>query len=165
MVSILGTVERAPGSVVQRSVNQVGGGVFQMPALDGLKAWFRHGFAYARPLAVAEHLGWAWLIAGAFLGFYLFLALVFGRAVDTCARTFEESPGLTLATSLLTVLLLPVLTLLLAVTVVGPVLLSSRPLAGRCLARRRSSTGSAGASPCPPPRRRAARTGSNCRKR
>ncbi len=130
VVSILGTVERAPGSVVQRSVNQVGGGAFQMPALDGLKAWFRHGFAYARPLAVAEHLGWAWLIAGAFLGFYLFLALVFGRAVDTCARTFEESPGLTLATSLLTVLLLPVLTLLLAVTVVGPVLLSLAAFGG-----------------------------------
>lgn len=129
-ISILGVVDRAPGATVRQNVKQIGFGKAQLPVLDGLKAWFRHCFAWARPLSIDEHLGWAWMIAGAFLGFYLLLALVFGKAVDSCAETLEKSPGLTLVTSVLTMLLLPVMMVLLAITGIGPILLGLGSIAG-----------------------------------
>lgn len=130
IVSILGKVERAPGSVVARNVHQISPVGVDLPAIDGLRAWFRHCFAWGRPLAIAENLEWAWFVAGAFLGFYLLLSLVFGRGVAACAQTLEKSPGLTLATSVLTVLLLPILTVLLSITVVGPLLLALAAFGG-----------------------------------
>lgn len=130
VVSIGGGIDRAPGAVVHRGVNQIGFGGAKLPALDGFKTWIRNCLVLGRPLALVDGLGWAWAIAGGFLAFYLLLSLVFGRAVETCAETLEKRPGLTLLTSLLTMLLLPVLTLLLAVTGIGPFLLALAAMAG-----------------------------------
>ncbi len=130
VVSIVGGIDRAPGAVVQRGVNQIGFGNAKLPALDGLKAWIRHCFFMGRPLALVDGVGWAWAIAGGFLAFYLVLSLVFGRAVETCAETLEKRPGLTLVASVLTMLLLPVLTVLLAVTGIGPFILALAAMAG-----------------------------------
>ncbi len=130
VVSIVGGINRAPGAEIGRGINQIGFGSAKLPALDGLKAWVRHCLVLGRPLAFADGLGWAWALAGGFLLFYVFLALVFGRAVETCATTLEQHPGLTIGTALLTMILLPVLTLLLAVTGVGPFVLAVASFAG-----------------------------------
>jgi uncharacterized RDD family membrane protein YckC len=130
VVSIVGGIDRAPGAVVERGINQVGFGGAKMPALDGLRAWAKHCLLLGRPLAFADGVGWAWAIALGFLGFYLLLSLIFGRAVETCATTLEEHPGLTIAAALLTMLLLPILTLLLVVTGIGPFVLAIASFAG-----------------------------------
>jgi uncharacterized RDD family membrane protein YckC len=130
VVSIVGGINRAPGAEVERGINQIGFGSAKLPALDGLKAWVRHCLVFGRPLAFADGLGWAWALAGGFLLFYVFLALVFGRAVETCATTLEQHPGMTIVTALLTMIVLPVLTLLLAVTGVGPFVLAVASFAG-----------------------------------
>lgn len=130
VVSIVGGINRAPGAVVERGINQIGFGDVKLPALDGLKAWVRHCLVLGRPLALADGLGWAWAIAAGFIGFYLLLSLMFGQAVTKCATTLEERPGMTLLTALLTTLVLPILTILLAVTGVGPFVLGIASLTG-----------------------------------
>lgn len=122
IVTIGGGLEKASGAVVKRGSQEIGAFSGPLPQLQGLRAWFRECALLGRPLAWGEQLGWAWLVAGVALGFYVLLALVFGRAVEKCADTFEQRPGRVVLVSLLTLLLTPVVTLLLSITVIGPVL-------------------------------------------
>lgn len=123
VVSVGGGVIRAPGAVVHNGVQEIGFMKGHLPRLDGLKAWLRHCGLLGRPLGFGENLGWAWLAAGCFLGFYLLLSLAFGPAVVKCAEILEERPGYTILASLLTMLLTPLLAILLAVTGIGPLAL------------------------------------------
>jgi uncharacterized RDD family membrane protein YckC len=77
---------------------------------------------FGRPLAFHSQLGWAWAIAFGFLGFYLLLALIFGRSVAQCAATFERRPAMSILSAVLTVLLSPVAFVILALTIVGGLL-------------------------------------------
>lgn len=137
VVSVLGQLELGPKAVVAGDVVAVGGKVKRHPeaivrgqtvnvpilgswgAVDWLVTWFKRCVLLGRPLAFGEHLGWAWLVAGSFLGLYLLLALLFPRGLERCVTTFETRPGYTILASILTVFLSPVVTLLLAVTVIG----------------------------------------------
>ncbi len=123
VVSIGGGVDRAPGSTVGRGIQEVGFMKGHMPRMDGLRAWLKHCLLLGRPLGFGEHLGWAWGVAFSFFAFYVLLAFAFGRGVEKCAETLEQRPGYTILATFLTMLAMPILTVLLAVTGVGPVVL------------------------------------------
>lgn len=117
IVSVGGVIKRDPKAITHGQVNNVSLG--RMGTFPGLRAWFDHCVRYARPLAVAPGLAWAWGIAFGFLGFYLLLSLLFRSAVEKCAQTLEERPGYSLLATLLTVLLTPVAIIILCITIIG----------------------------------------------
>ena len=118
VVTIGGSVTRDPKAVVHGHVTNVAlGGVFAN--LEWLHSWFVNCVLYARPLAFAPHLMWAWWIALGFLAFYVILALLFGRGMDKCVETLEQRPGYSILAALLTVLLAPIACLLLILTGIG----------------------------------------------
>ena len=86
---------------------------------DWLHPWLKHCLVFGRPLALEPGIGWAWSLAFGFLGLYVLLALLFPDGVERCVTTLEERPGHSLLAALLTMLLTPVATVLLAVTVIG----------------------------------------------
>ena len=116
VVAVGGTVQRDPAAVVHGDVHNVLGSV---GGVDWLRAWVRHCLLYARPLALAPGLGWAWGLAFAFLALYTGLALLFREGVTRCVHTFETQPGRSVLAALITMLLTPVLVTLLFVTVIG----------------------------------------------
>jgi len=116
VVAVGGTVQRDPAAVVHGGVHNVLGSV---GGVDWLRAWVRHCLLYARPLALAPGLGWAWGLAFAFLALYTGLALLFREGVTRCVHTFETQPGRSVLAALITMLLTPVLVTLLFVTVIG----------------------------------------------
>lgn len=121
IIAIGGTVDRAPGA-------QVGGGVNQIAFLgeggiDWLKAWVHECLLMGRPLAIADNLGWLWVIMGVFLGVYCLIALLTPTVVTRCAETMEQYPGMSVVAALLTILITPIAMIVLAVTVVGPLVL------------------------------------------
>ena len=123
VVSVGGGIERAPGSVVNRGVQEIAFMKGHLPRMDGLRAWFKHCLLLGRPLGFGENLTWAWGVAASFLAFYLLLALAFGRGVEKCAETLEQRPGFTILASFLTMLMMPILAVLLAITGIGPLVL------------------------------------------
>lgn len=123
IVTVGGGLEKAPGAVAKRGVQQIPFLGKKLPRMDWLRAWVGDCLMWGRPLWFGEHLGWVWGLALSFFAFYVFLALVFGRAVTKCAETLEQRPGGTILTSFLAALLTPVLMIVLAVTGVGPILL------------------------------------------
>ncbi|MES1168799.1 MAG: hypothetical protein ABUL61_06480, partial [Oleiharenicola lentus] len=136
VVAVLGNVELGPEAVVDGEVVCVGGEVKRDPRaivhgtiqhiaigghhlnFDGLRSWFRECALYLRPLAVGEHLMWAWSLALVFLGFCVLLALVVPGGVLKCVQTLEERPGKSILAGLLALLLTPVAYVLLALTLV-----------------------------------------------
>jgi uncharacterized RDD family membrane protein YckC len=120
VVSVLGVVKRDPAAIVHGSVQRVldvdVGGISGFKWLD---TWITRCLMYARPLAFAPGLGWAWTLALGFLAFYACLALMFRSSVDQCVHTLETQPGHTALASLLATLLTPVLIVLLCITVIG----------------------------------------------
>jgi uncharacterized RDD family membrane protein YckC len=118
IVSVGGSVHRDPGAVVHGNVQQVSF-MKNFPKFDWLYAWIQSALFKGRLLSFASGAGWAWLVAGAFLGFYVLLALVFPRAIEKCAVTLEEHPGYSILTAFLTMLAMPLVFLLLAITGIG----------------------------------------------
>lgn len=116
VVAVGGTVERDPAAVVHGTVQSVGG---RAAGFGWLRPWIDHCLFYARPLALAPGLGWAWGIALAFLALYLGLALIFREPLTRCVQTLETQPGMTVLAAILTVLLTPALFVLLCITVIG----------------------------------------------
>jgi len=116
VVAVGGTVQRDPAAVVHGDVHNVLG---SLGGVDWLRAWVRHCLLYARPLALAPGLGWAWGLAFAFLALYTGLALLFREGVTRCVHTFETQPGRSVLAALITMLMTPVLVTLLFVTVIG----------------------------------------------
>jgi uncharacterized RDD family membrane protein YckC len=116
-VVVGGSVRRDPAAVIHGSVQNVLGGDFG--SFGWLHAWVRHCLLYARPLAFAHGLGWAWGVALACLALYVALALMFREGLSRCVRTFETQPGHTVLAGLSAALLTPVLLVLLCVTVIG----------------------------------------------
>jgi len=111
-VAVGGSVDVAPGAKVSRTQQNI-----QLPNLRWLRSWFVHCALLLRPLSL--HVGWAWAIAGAVLLFYLLVAAVFPRPVEVCANELLRRPATSFLVGLLTILLIPFLILLLAVTGVG----------------------------------------------
>ena len=137
VVAVLGDVDLGPRAVVNGDVVVVGGSLTRQPgavvrgnevrvsafgpggSAAGLSAWFSQCVLKARPLALGPDLGWVWVVAVAFLGFYLLLALLLPGPLERCVGTLEQRPGSSVLASLLTVVLSPVVCVLLALTVVG----------------------------------------------
>ena len=118
IVCIGGRIIMHPGAVHHGERHNVGFG-FSFGDMSFLNAWLTKCVFVGRLLGFGSGLGWAWLIAVGMLVFYLVLGLVAPRAVNRCAETLEQRPGYSLLTTLLTILLFPVTTIVLAITVVG----------------------------------------------
>ena len=117
---VAGKLTRDPGAVVSGSSEIVGGG---FPALESVRTWIHKCLFYGRPLAFDASLWWAWAIACGFLLFYVVVALMFDRSVARCVETLETQPGQSTVASLMTVILVPVLFVLLAISVIGIVVI------------------------------------------
>ena len=118
IVSVGGAVHRDPGAVVRGEVHQVSF-MRHFPSFNWLYAWIQSALLKGRLLSFASGAGWAWLVAFAALGFYVLLALVFPRGIEKCAVTLEEHPGYSILTAFLTMLAMPLVFVLLAITGVG----------------------------------------------
>ncbi|MEY3775129.1 MAG: hypothetical protein RLZZ129_1909 [Verrucomicrobiota bacterium] len=122
LVVVGGRLTRDPAAVVNGNVK-----VVTLPIIGSgfapFKTWIKRCLLLGRPLAFGENLGWAWMIAIGVFAFYVLLALLFPRAFEKCAETLEQRPGHSLLAVLLSVLILPVLIVLLAITGVGVLLI------------------------------------------
>jgi uncharacterized RDD family membrane protein YckC len=117
LVAVGGSVHRDPAAIIHGSVENVFGGNFG--GVGWLRTWMQHCLFYARPLAFAPGLGWAWWLALGFLALYVCLALMFREGLSQCVQTFETRPGKAVLAALIAALLTPVLVVLLCVTVIG----------------------------------------------
>jgi uncharacterized RDD family membrane protein YckC/cytoskeletal protein CcmA (bactofilin family) len=124
---VAGKLTRAPGSEVRGESEIVAGG---FPAIEGVRVWIEKCLLYGRPLAFEPSLWWAWAIAFGFLLFYVVIALLFDRAVVRCVETLETQPGQSTVASIMTVVLVPVMFVVLAISVIGIVVI---PFAGMAL--------------------------------
>ena len=116
VVAVGGMVKRDAASIIHGDVNSIAGGA---AGAAWLRPWIDHCLLYARPLALAPGIGWAWGLAFALWALYLGLALLFREAITQCVNTLETQPGTTALAALLTLLLIPVLLVLLCITVIG----------------------------------------------
>jgi uncharacterized RDD family membrane protein YckC len=126
-VAIGGKLTRDPQAQVHGHTQVVGSG---LGGMQWLRTWIEKCLLYGRPLAFESELGWAWGIALGFLLFYVVIALLFDRSVAKCVETLETQPGQSVVTSIMTVLLVPVLVLLLILSVIGIAML---PFVGMAL--------------------------------
>lgn len=118
VVAVGGTLTRDPQAIVDGQINSVLMGK-SLSGFNGLHSWMRECALYGRLLAFNGNLGWAWGIALAFLALYVIIALLFRRGIDDCVRTMRTRPGQSALAGLLTLLGIPLLMLILAITVVG----------------------------------------------
>jgi uncharacterized RDD family membrane protein YckC len=122
VVVVFGRLKREPGATIHGGVQEIGGfGPFR--DIAWLRAYVTKCVLWGRPLWFGENLGWAWMVAGIVLLFYMMLALIFPRGIERCAEILEQRPGNTILAALLTALLSPVLFILLAITGIGIVLI------------------------------------------
>lgn len=136
-VLVLSNGELGPDASVRRDAVVVGGSLANpngvkiggntvsieqhFPQFGAGLDWFRQGLIMGRPMVPSLRM--TWIVAGAFLAFYLFLALILGRAVNATAATLETRPGGTLLAALLFLPGFPLFFLLLAATGIGVLLL------------------------------------------
>jgi uncharacterized RDD family membrane protein YckC len=114
IVLVGGEMNRDPGAVMHGEVQQV-----HLPVLRPIVAWATSALLNGRLLSFAPRAAWAWFVAAAFLGFYVLLALVFPQGMTKCVETLEQRPGHVILTALLTMLAMPLVFVLLAITGVG----------------------------------------------
>jgi len=114
VVVVGGEMKKDPSAILHSQVQQV-----RLPVIRPVFAWVRSALLKARLLSFDPGAAWAWLVAAAFLGFYVLLALVFPRGMVKCAETLEQRPGHVILTALLTMLAMPLVFLLLAITGIG----------------------------------------------
>ncbi len=114
VVVVGGTLHRDPAAVVRGGVQAV-----SFPGFGWLSAWVKSALFKVRLLSFAPAAAWAWLVAAGFLVFYALIALIFPRGVEKCAETLEQRPGFSILAALLTMLALPLVFVLLAITGVG----------------------------------------------
>lgn len=111
-VAVGGKVDVAEGAKVSRTQQSV-----QLPDLKWLRSWFRHCVLLLRPLSL--EVGWVWVVAGIFLLFYMLIAALFPTPVAACANELNRRPATSFLVGMLTLLLIPFVILILAVTGVG----------------------------------------------
>jgi uncharacterized RDD family membrane protein YckC/cytoskeletal protein CcmA (bactofilin family) len=144
VVAVLGDVTLGPKARVEGDVVSVGGevhrdagtfvgGVVRIDKVDkeiaGLRSWWAHALRFGRPLAVAAHLGWLWIMLAFSVAFYALLGLLFPKAIRNCGNNLVQHPGQTLLATVLGILALPVVFVLLCITIIGiPVALLVLPL-------------------------------------
>jgi uncharacterized RDD family membrane protein YckC len=117
VVTVGGTVTQDPSAVVHGSISHV----FSRTAggFNWLHTWVEHCLLLGRPLAIAPGLGWAWILALSMLAFYTLLAAFMPKLVNEGVDTLVVSPGPSVLTSLLSIVLTPIAFILLCVTIIG----------------------------------------------
>jgi len=118
VVSVAGSLTRDPAAIIHGEQRTVMASHLSAH-FEWLRTWARHCLLYARPLAIAPGLGWAWILALSFLALYVALALVFPAGISRCAQTFESQPGQSIIAAVIGVLLSPIVIILLCITVIG----------------------------------------------
>ena len=117
VTNVLGTVERSSTAVVQGGTTNVMSGFFGN--VEGLHDWIQDCLLYGRPLAPTFAVSWAWWLALATLAFYVLIAAVFQDGMRRCLHTLETHPGPSILTTIIAVLLLPIVLMALVITVIG----------------------------------------------
>ena len=132
-VGVLGGVSRDPGAQVHGQVVPV-----PIPGFEGfnserLTRWFGECVLLMRPLSL--HVGWVWPIWATFLGLYLLLTLLFPRAVEATADVYAERTASSFLMGVLSVPLVALITMLLAITVIGSPFFIAAVLAGELVGK------------------------------
>ena len=125
IVALGGPLKKAEGA-------SNGGQVVQFKVfndISGFNAWLTKALSRGSLLAFGAGLAWAWLIAGIFLLLYLITAALFPKAAVKCAETLELHPGTVFLSALITAIVKPIISLLLAVTGIGLLVLIPASLA------------------------------------
>jgi uncharacterized RDD family membrane protein YckC len=121
VVSVGGTIKRDEHAITHGQVSNVSaGGAFAN--VEWLKEWVIQCALHGRLLAFGPNLGWAWIVALSFLVFYTLLALLFRGGIEKCEQVLISRPGYSILTALLSVLIVPIVLILLAITGIGLVL-------------------------------------------
>ncbi|MGA2863154.1 MAG: RDD family protein [Verrucomicrobiota bacterium] len=115
VVAVAGRLDVAEGASVKGHTQEVG------INLEWLKKWLLQCVFKLRPLA--PQVGWVWVVAGAFFLFYLLVAAAFPRPVQACVDVLNERPATTMVLGLVAKLLVPIVSLILVVTVIGMLVL------------------------------------------
>ena len=121
VVSVGGTVEKAEGASIEGQVQEVNIGIPGLPSFDWLSTWVKECVFKLRPLAPS--VGWVWGFAGVFFLLYALVALALPRPVELCVQEITQRPLTTILMGLLTLVLVPVISIILAVTVVGGIVI------------------------------------------
>lgn len=116
VVSVGGSAEMTPGATVRDGIHEVGIGIPGIE-LPWLREWFVQCVIKMRPLA--PQVPWVWAVAGVFLLVYLLIAVLFAKPVKACVEDLDERPIITFFIGLLTLVLVPVVIGLLAITGIG----------------------------------------------
>ena len=136
---VLGSATLGPDAEIKRDVAVVGGtltreptakiggtptvvstfGIF--PNFEWLKTYAVHGLMLARP--IAPQVGWVWIVVGICLLIYLMIAVLFPRPIQACVDALEKKPVSSFFMGILLFVLFAPLTVLLAVSVVGVVVI------------------------------------------
>lgn len=119
VAAVFGHLVRDPAAQIHGEKIAIFGGAGRFGDFAWLGTYAKKCILWGRPLWIGEGLGWAWLVAGGFLLFYILIALLFPRGIERCVETIEERPGGTVLAAFLTMLLAPLLTVLLCVIVIG----------------------------------------------
>ena len=110
-VAVGGQLDVARGASVLGAKQEIG------INLEWLKEWILQCLFKLRPLA--PQVGWVWVVAGAFFLFYLLVATAFPRPVQSCVEVLNERPATTMVLGILAKLLVPIVSVILAVTGIG----------------------------------------------
>ena len=131
-VVVAGSLDAPPGFRPGGEQVVVIGGFGGADGFGAVTPWFREGLFWGRPLVPS--LAWIWVIAGLLLIIYLAVNLVFARQVRACADVLNDKPLTTGLGGLLVLLLIGPVSVVLAVSVVGliviPFLICAVLLAG-----------------------------------
>jgi uncharacterized RDD family membrane protein YckC/cytoskeletal protein CcmA (bactofilin family) len=110
-VAVAGRLDVAQGASVRGARQEIG------INLEWLRKWVVHCLFKLRPLA--PQVGWVWVVAGAFFLFYLLVATAFPRPVRACVDVLNDRPATTMVLGILAKLLVPIISVILAVTGIG----------------------------------------------
>lgn len=116
-VSVGGEVAEEEGASVLGHKQGINLGPFKVPQFKKVAAWVNECVFKLRPLAPT--VGWVWVVAGVIFLFYLLVAVVLQKPVQTCVNEIARRPVTTFFTGLLTKLVAPIVMLILVATGIG----------------------------------------------
>lgn len=116
-VSVGGEVEEEEGATVLGHKQGINLGPFKVPQFKKVAAWVNECVFKLRPLSPT--VGWVWVVAGVIFLFYLLVAVVLQKPVQTCVNEITRRPVTTFFTGLLTKLVAPIVMLILVATGIG----------------------------------------------
>jgi len=120
-VVVFGSFDKDPAAQVGKITPVFAAPVFG--AFGNITDWFHRCLFQGRMLAFDSSVGWAWIVAGAHLLFYVLISLLFGKGTVRAVENLERRPGMSLLCALLSFLLTPLVIVILAIGTVTAVLI------------------------------------------